>query len=159
MNYFQTTAKYVRDLPEGRKKVTDHYLVDALSCTEAEMKTEMEIKDAAIDGYQITSVKEASISEVFRDEFAASDDTCEKWYLVKVAFISIDERTATEKRTISNMMVQSDSFDGAVKRFKEGMKGTMADYEIAAVSETSIIDVIGSDTDVIAAELPIAQAE
>ena len=33
------------------------------------------------------------------------------------------------------------SYEAAVKKLDEGMKGTMADYSIASVSETAIMDV------------------
>ena len=37
--------------------------------------------------------------------------------------------------------VQAANFRGALERFEEGMKGTLADYEIAAIQETNLMDV------------------
>ena len=60
---------------------------------------------------------------------------------MKCNFITLDEKTQTEKRTSNIMLVQAANFRGALDRFEEGMKGTMADYEVAAIQETSLLDV------------------
>ncbi|MDE5661330.1 MAG: DUF4494 domain-containing protein, partial [Muribaculaceae bacterium] len=59
----------------------------------------------------------------------------------KVAFITIDEKPAVEKRSMALILVQAANFKHAVENFEEGMKGTMADYEIVQVTETPIMDV------------------
>jgi hypothetical protein len=74
------------------------------------------------------------VSELFLDEAA------DRFYKVKVAFITIDEKTATEKKTASFIIVQANDFKAAYDKFIDGMKGTMADYEIISISETPILD-------------------
>ena len=54
---------------------------------------------------------------------------------------TIDEKSGAEKKTAANMLVQAADLRDAVKKLDEGMKGTMADYSIASVSETAIMDV------------------
>ena len=83
----------------------------------------------------MSAIKSTKIAEIFWDE------TGDRWYLVKVAFITIDEKTAAEKRSISQILVQAANFRHALERFEEGMKGTMADYEIVSINETPIMDV------------------
>ena len=39
------------------------------------------------------------------------------------------------------MLVQASDLRDAVKRFDEGMKGSLIDYEINTVQETKILDV------------------
>lgn len=39
------------------------------------------------------------------------------------------------------MLVQAADLRDAVKKLDEGMKGTMADYQIVSVSETPIMDI------------------
>ncbi len=58
-----------------------------------------------------------------------------------MAFITIDERTAVEKKSISQILVAASDFRGALDNFLEGMKGTMADYEIVSINETPLVDV------------------
>jgi hypothetical protein len=80
-------------------------------------------------------VKRTKIGEIFRD------DRADKWYLVKVAFITIDEKTAAEKRSISLILTAGGDFKNAYDNFMEGMKGTMADFDIVSITETPILDV------------------
>ena len=116
-------------------------MVDALSFTEAEARVIEEVTPFVSGEMDVASVKKTKISEIFRD------DTADKWYLVKVAFITIDEKTAAEKRAISQILVAGSTFKGAYDNFMEGMKGTMADFEIVAVTETAILDVYAAKLD------------
>ena len=75
------------------------------------------------------------ISDVFYDA------TGDKWYKVKTNFITIDEKTAVEKKTASFMLVQASEFKAALDNFMENMKGTLADFEIASIVETPLMDV------------------
>lgn len=119
------------------KKVNEPYLVDALSFTEAEARI-IEEQTPFISGeFSVSAVKRTKISEIFRD------DSADKWYLAKVAFITIDEKTAVEKRTISQILVAASDFKGAFDNFMEGMSGTMADFELVSLSETPLMDVYG----------------
>lgn len=117
------------------KKVTEPYLVDALSFTEAEARIIEEVTPFISGDFTVSAVKKSNIAEIFRD------DSGDKWYKVKVAFITIDEKTAAEKRKASYILVQSSDFKSAYDNFIDGMKGTMADFEIVAISETAIMDV------------------
>ena len=85
----------------------------------------------------MSAVKRTKISEIFRD------DTADKWYLAKVAFITIDEKTAVEKRTVSQILVAGSDFKSAYDNFLEGMRGTMADFDLVSLSETPLMDVYG----------------
>ena len=58
-----------------------------------------------------------------------------------MAFITIDEKTAVEKKSTSLILVAGNDFKGAYDNFMEGMKGTMADFEIVSISETPLMDV------------------
>lgn len=115
-------------------KVTDPYLVDAVSCTEAEARVVEEISSFVSD-FNVLNVGKTKISEIFWDE------TGDRFYKVKVNFITLDEKTGVEKRSASYILVQASTFADALANFNKGMKGTMADYEIEAIAETKIVDV------------------
>ena len=117
------------------KKVTEPYLVDALSFTEAEARITEEMTPYISGDFSVSAVKRTKIAEIF---FFDSGD---RWYMVKVGFITIDEKTAVEKRSASLILVQASNFKEAYDNFVEGMKGTMADYEIMQISETPLMDV------------------
>lgn len=66
---------------------------------------------------------------------------CDKWWSVKYNLITLDEKSGKERRTAVYVMVQANDQQGATDRFNKGMKGTMSDYEIEKVAETTIMDV------------------
>ena len=39
------------------------------------------------------------------------------------------------------MLIQAGTLRGALDRLEEGMKGSMMDYEVAAINETPIMDI------------------
>lgn len=135
-NWFECKVRYDKMMENGMiKKVNEPYLVDALSFTEAEARI-IEEQTPFISGeFSVSAVKRTKISEIFWD------DSADKWYLVKVAFITIDEKTAAEKKTTSLILVAGNDFNGAYDNFMEGMKGTMADFDIVSIAETPIMDV------------------
>ena len=65
--------------------------------------------------------------------------------MVKVNFITLDEKSGTEKKSTSFILTQASDLEGALACFKEGMKGTMADYDIASITETMLMDVYPLD--------------
>lgn len=135
-NWFECKVRYDKMMENGIvKKVNESFLVDALSFTEAEARI-IEERTPFISGeFSVSAVKRTKISEIFWD------DTADRWYLVKVAFITIDEKTAAEKRSISQILVEASDFRNALDNFMEGMKGTMGDFEIVSINETAYLDV------------------
>ena len=59
----------------------------------------------------------------------------------RLFFITLDEKSGAEKKAISFVLVQAADLRDAVRKLDEGMKDTMADYQIGAVTETAIVDV------------------
>lgn len=135
-NWFECKVRYDKLQENGSvKKVTEPYLVDALSITEAVARITDEMAPFISGDYSVSSAKSTKIAEIFWD------DTADKWYLVKVAFITIDEKTAAEKKSVSQILVAGSSFKGAFDNFMENMKSTMTDFEIVSIAETPYMDV------------------
>lgn len=138
--WIEVRARYDKMMENGVvKKIVEPYLVDALSCTEAEARVTEELTPFIFGNFRISSVVTTKIAEIFWDE------TGDKFYKVKVNFITLDEKTAAEKRNASYILVQASSFKEAYDNFIDGMKGTMADYEIEQICETKIVDVYKAD--------------
>lgn len=135
-NWFECKVRYDKTMENGSvKKVNEPYLVDAMSFTEAEARI-IEEQTPFISGeFTVSAVKRTKISEIFRD------DTADKWYLVKAAFITIDEKIGAEKKSVVQFLVAGSNFKNAFDNFVEGMKGTLADYEIVSINETMLMDV------------------
>lgn len=133
---FETKIRYDKIQENGAvKKVTQAYLVDALSFTEAEARIIEEMTPYISGDFSVVAIKRTKIAEVFWNPEA------EKWWTVKVNFITLDEKTGVEKKSASLILVQADDDASAREKFNEGMKGTMADYEIAGINETNYIEV------------------
>ena len=89
--------------------------------------------------FEVAEIDRAPYKEIFFDDVERDSNT--RWYKSKLQFITIDEKTEKEKRANVNYLVQGSSLESARKNIDEVMGGTMIDYSIASVSETSVIDV------------------
>lgn len=135
--YFECKVKYDKMAENGSvRKVNEPYLVDALTFTEAEARVTEEVKPFISGDFTVTAAKKTKIAEIFRANMHIAD----RFYLVKVNFITINEKTGQEKKAANLILVQASDFKDALSRFEELMKG-ITDYEIAAISETPIVDV------------------
>lgn len=140
MNYwFECKVSYERQADSmGMKKVSESYLVDALSFTEAEKRITKEIRPfVSVGELEVVNIRRARIAELFLNEEAEDD----RYFRAKVNFITVDEKSGSEKKTSATMIVKSDSLPNAVTELKAQLDSQMASYEIAAVTDTQILDV------------------
>lgn len=138
MTWFECKIRYEKTLENGMvKKVTEPYLVDALSFTEAEARIIEEMKPFISGEFTVSDIKRANYSELF----FCDEDAADRWFKSKLLFITLDEKSGNEKKVASNVLIQASDLRDAVKKLDEGMKGSMADYEIASMAETPIMDV------------------
>jgi hypothetical protein len=135
-NWFECKVSYEKMLENGtQKEVTEPYLVDSLSFTEAEARIVEEIRPYITGEFTVAGIKRVRLSELFFNESG------DRFYRIKVFFITLDERSGTEKKIPVQMLAQASDLKNAIEVLEEGMKGTMADYTIASVAETQIMDV------------------
>ena len=138
--WFECKIKIDKTTADGVIKTsTENYLVDALSLTEAEARITEEMQPYISGEFKVDSVKRVRVSEMFFDE------TGDRWYKAKVNFVTLDEKKGVEKRTASYMYVQATEFSKALQNLMEGMKGTMSDFEVASITETTLLDVFKED--------------
>lgn len=136
--WFETKIQYEKTMEDGlQKKVKEQYVVDALSFTEAEKRITEEMSSYISGAFDVADIKKATYKEIFFSDEATAD----RWYKAKVQFITIDEKTEKEKRSNVYYLVQASTLQGALKNVDEVMGGTMIDYAIAAISETTVMDV------------------
>lgn len=119
------------------KKTTEKYLFDSLSFTESEGRCIEEMTPFISGEFTVSDIKRANYSEVFFSD----EESADRWFKCKLAFITLDEKSGAEKKTFTQVLVQAADLRDAVKKLDEGMKGTLADYLIASVVETALIDV------------------
>ena len=137
-NWFLCKIRYEKVMEDGlQKRVTEQYVVDALSFSEAEAHIMEEMATYISGEFEVWEIDRA----IYKEIFFSDDDMADKWYKAKLKFITIDERTEKEKKTTVYYLVQAASFEGARKNIDEVMGGTMIDYIIDTVSETPVMDV------------------
>ena len=136
--WFETKIKYEKTMEDGMQKaVIEAYTVDALSFTEAEQRIMEEMSSYISGEFTVKDIKIAPYKEIFFSD----DPSADRWYKAKLQFITIDEKTEKEKRSSVNYLVHAATLKGAVNNIEEVMGGTMIDYVIASVSETTLMDV------------------
>ena len=137
-DWFETKIRLDKVQEDGtQKKVTEQYVVEAMSFTEAEAKIIAVAKDYTSGEFAVKNITPASYHEIFFSE----NDKDDKWYKAKLQFITIDEKTEKEKRQNHCYLVQGSSTESAQKNIKEIMSGTMIDYVVVSIVETNILDV------------------
>jgi len=141
--YFECKIRYDKQITDPKdkdcgkvKRVTDAYLVDALSYTEAEARIVKEVAQYINGEYTITNIKQAKYAElIFKDE-----DLYENWFVVKIKITIDDPNSGTESLVTQTLLVRSDSLEGALSRFNEAFKGTMSDFTITSIAQSKILE-------------------
>lgn len=131
--WYETKVKYINSL---QKKVTETYLVDARSFTEAEARTiEFVSPYVSEDGeLEVVGLKQTTIKEVI---FSIEGN---KWYVCNFVF-HLMEDNGKDKQTKYSIMVQANTIDEGKKSAERLMLGSMQDWELKSITETKILDV------------------
>ena len=136
--WFECKIRYEKTMDDGlQRKVTEPYVVDALSFTEAEQRIMEEMSSYISGEFEIVDLKKA----VYKEIFFSDEEMADRWYKTKVEFITIDEKTEKEKRSGVTYLVQAGTVNGAVTNIDKAMGGTLIDYVLVSVAETKILDV------------------
>ena len=136
--WYATKVRCQKTMEDGCEKVvTEQYLIDALSFTEAENAIIEEMSVYVSGELKVSNLGQANFKEVF---FSDVDDD-DKWYKAKLQFITIDEKTEREKRSNVNYLVQAKSLARALRYVDEVMGKTMIDYDVVGLNETKLHDV------------------
>lgn len=157
--FYEAQVKYLSITPEGAQKtVSEQYVFDAVSIGDCEAKMTEYIEPYVNGEMDITSIKLSKFSEFVPKNVLASskiinsktieipgeainqDD--DKYFAVKISFVTLDEAKVKEKKTPYHYLVQANSVENANKTVFLHMHGTLADWEINNIVETKIVDVI-----------------
>ena len=119
------------------KKVNEPYLVNALSCTEAEARVTLEVAQYIKGEWSIRSIKAVNIAEIINE-----DTEHDRWYQARIAMCVVDEARGTESWVANTVLVKADTFYWAYKSIVERFKDSIVDYKIVSLSESPIVDYI-----------------
>ena len=94
----------------------------------------------------MTDIKRARPSELFFNENG------DRFYKSKFTSSPLMKKAGAEKKTAAQMLAQASDLKDAIAVLEDGMKGTLADYTIASVTETQLMDVFPFDANSIPGE-------
>ena len=133
--WFECKVGYEKIVEGKTKKVTEPYLIEAFSYTEAEARVMQELSPYISGDYSITNIKRAKIAELF------PNDLGDRWYTCKINIILLDESRGIEKKVANYILVQASAVLDAWQKLEIGMKGTLSDYVVVSIGESPIIDI------------------
>ncbi len=143
-NWFEVKVKYEKIDERGAvKKVSEPYLVDALTFTEAEARAIKELEPYLNGEFIISNIARANYTDLF------AFDEGDRWFKCKIAYISIDEEKGTEKRKASYVLVQANDVKQAWDHLTKAMSDSIVDYEVNSIQETMIMDVFPFSADAV----------
>lgn len=149
-NWFEGKVKYLRVDEDGReRKVTEAYLLDAMSYTEAESRIMKEMEGITSGEFYISGLKKSNITEVVPSE----NENDDRWYKAKVAVIDADEVSGREKRTFQYYLVAASDAERALNNLNEALKTFVVPWEVVGIADTQFMDVFPWDAPEDAREL------
>lgn len=140
--WYLTKIKYTLQDEQGKQKaVSEAYLIDAVSYTEAEARL-FGFVAANIPDFQVTGITKMRLQEVFFVEEGA-----ETWFKVKVNYLLFDEKTQKEKKVPYQMLINAHTPKEAYDLLDERL-GKMQDYVITDVNSTLILEVVPYESEI-----------
>ena len=137
--WFECKVQYDKVTEDGtNKKVTELYVVEAISFTEAESRIVKEMSQYISGEYEVKDIKKAKYKEIWLSDDVSAD----RYYKAKLQFITLDEKSGKEKRSNFVSLVEASTLNNAIKGLDEVMGKTAIDYTSVEAKETKIIDVI-----------------
>lgn len=137
MNSWHTVkVKYTKQFTDGTlKRVTEPYLVNSISFTDAEARIHQEVGEFVRGEFMVTSISKTDFADIFHY------DDAEVWYKCKVAYVSEDVDSGKEKKINNNFLVSAHNVKEAYDRIEESLKGLMVSYEISVIQVTPILEI------------------
>jgi len=136
--WFEVTVCYLKLMEDGtEKKANEIYTTDAMSFGEAESRALKELKTRVRGGIEIKNINPAPYKEVFFSD----DEDDDKWFKVKLSFITLDEETGSEKRTNVTYLVQAANLEVALSNVNDVMDKSMEEFTMANIAETKVMEV------------------
>ncbi len=135
-NWFEVKTKFLKIDDDGReRKVSETYLVDAVTCTEAEARAIKELTQYIRGDINIGKVVTSNIVEIFPHEDG------EWWFKAKISIVTIDESAGKEKKVNNYFLVAADNIKQAIERLEEGLAYILVPYQITSIALSQIADV------------------
>ena len=134
--WFECKIKYVKIDEDGReRKVSENYLVDAVSFTDAEARIIKEMESNIRGEFSVENIKKSNIVEIFPHEDG------EWWYKAKIGLVTIEEKAGKEKKINNYFLVAADDLKEALLRLEDALSYILVPYQTTSLALSTIADV------------------
>jgi DNA repair ATPase RecN len=134
--WFECKFKYNReDQNGGFTTVTEIYLIDAVSFTDAEARVYEEI-GSNFREFVLLAVSKYRVHELVFNEEGLT------WYKCKVAITSLDEKSGKEKKLKQMILVNGNTIKEAYDRVEDLFSDSTSDYQILEIITTNIVEIL-----------------
>ena len=141
-SWFTIKVKYTKQLEDGRlKRVTEPYLVDAISFTDDEARIYEEVGTHVKGEFLITGISKTDYADIFYYEDA------EDWYKCKLTYVSVDADSGKEKKISNNFLVTAHNVKQAYERIKESLADMTVTFEVPSIMLSPIVEVMPYNPD------------
>jgi hypothetical protein len=153
--WFTCKVKYGKQLEEGgMKQVTETYLVDAVSYTDAESRIYAAMEQYIHGEFQITAIAKTNIGDVINYEDS------DYWYKCKGSYSTVDADSEKEVKVVTYFLVCAEDSKQAIERVEDNLSSMLVPFEIPAVTKTTLVDVFPYEADGVPSNLtPIEDVE
>lgn len=147
--WFLCKVKYAKENEEGLlKNISEQYLVDAVSFTEAEALIYDRLGSQIRGDFQITGLSKSNIVDVFFFEDA------DIWYKCKVSYLVSDGESGKEKKVTQYMIVTASDVKDAYDRIQESLSNMLVSFRVPDIVESAIVEVFPYEKDEVKEQLP-----
>jgi hypothetical protein len=134
--WFQCTVKYAKETEEGLlKSISEKYLVDAVSFTEAEAVIYDRLGEQIRGDFQVTHMAKSPIVDVFHYEDS------DYWFKAKIQYLIADGETGREKKVTQFMLVTASDVPQAHERIQESLSNMLVSFQVPDVVASPIVEV------------------
>ena len=147
--WFKCTVQYVKIDSDGReRKVSEAYLIDAVTYTDAEARIIAQLATMVRGEFIVKQITQTNIVEIFPHEVG------EWWFIGKISIVTIDEKAGKEKKINNQFLIAADDIKQALKRLEDGLSYVMVPFEITSLAVSNIVDVFPYFEDVVNKQIP-----
>ncbi len=148
-NWFECRVGYLKIDDDGReRKVSEVYLLDAVSYTDAETRAIQQVRTMVRGEFVVKKITPSNIIEIFPHESG------EFWFKARIAIVTIDEKAGKEKKINQYFLVAADDIKQALQRLEEGLSYILVPYKATSITLSNILDVFPYFEDEVNKQIP-----
>jgi len=140
--WFLCKVKYAKENEQGLlKNVSEQYLVDAVSFTEAEARIYDMLGSTIRGDFQVTNISKSNFVDVF------PYDDIDIWHKCKITYVVADADSGKEKKVTQYMLVTAHDVKEAYERIHECLSNMLVTFRVPDITESAIVEVFPYERD------------